>query len=215
MIEQEINKLKGRIIGFSYHVENMLDKSLKGLSEGDKSLLKHVIKEEEPQANKFDKSIDKQCIGTMARYSPKAIDLRLILMIMKMNNDLERMADHCVNIAYNSRDIMKADDSYSHYYGDILAMGGAVKKMLKESILSFVEEDIELAKNVCDEDKTVNDYQKKLTEFFTEEMKKKTDHIECYLNFIEIVNNLERIADLSTNLAEDIVFIFKGKVIKH
>ncbi|MFH1052641.1 MAG: phosphate signaling complex protein PhoU [bacterium] len=215
MIEEQINKLKGRIVSFTYHVENMLKKSIQGLIELDKKILTDVIEIEEKEANKLDNSIEKQCIAAIAQFSPKAMNLRTLLMIMKMNKDIERMADHCANISYNGRDIIKRDSHKQKFFQMIEQMADEVKVMLKHSIESFVEEDIELAKSVRKRDEKVNKYQSDLTKYFIQKMKKKSDMVECSLFFINIVNNLERIADLSTNIAEDVVFAFEGKVIKH
>jgi phosphate transport system protein len=215
MIEYQINKLKGSIVSFSYHVENMLQHSITGLIEQDVELMKNVIEIEEPEANKFDKKIEKQCIAAIAQFSPKAINLRLLLMLLKMNKDLERMADHCVNICYNSIEIIEMDTTKQKFYDLIEQMSNEVKEMLKNSIESFISEDMELAKDVRESDEKVNKYQKDLKKYFIEKMKKKNRMIECSLNFINIANNLERIGDLSKNIAEDVVFIFKGKDIKH
>lgn len=215
MIEENINKLKGRIVSFSYHVENMVNTSIKGLLEQDNKILNEVIDVLEKEANKFDTTIEKECIATIAQFSPKASNLRLLLMILKMNKDLERMADHCVNISHNSKDILHKGFTKQKFYDLIDEMANEVKKMLKNSIESFINEDSDLAKSVCKRDEKVNKYKTDLTKFFIEKMKKNPDLVDCSINFIEIVNNLERIADLSTNISEDVVFIFQGKVIKH
>ena len=215
MIEEHINRLKGRIVSYTYHVENMLKNSIKGLLESDVRLLTSVIEIDEKESNKLDNSIEKECIAAIAQFSPKAMNLRTLLMIMKMNKDIERMGDHCANICYNSLDIIKMEVSKSKFYKLIEQMSAEVQLMLKNSIESFVNEDIELAKSVRKRDEKVDKYQKDLTKYFIKKMKKKPDMVECSLFFIKIVNNLERIADLSTNIAEDVVFALEGKVIKH
>ena len=215
MIEEQINNLKGRIVSFTYHVENMLKESIKGLSELDNEILKDVIEISEKEANKLDNSIEKQCIAAIAQFSPKAMNLRTLLMIMKMNKDIERMADHCVNISLHAKDIIKPNINKQKYFQMLQLMSDEVKVMLKHSIESFVNENLDLAKTVRKRDEKVDKYQQDLTKYFIQKMKKKSDLIEYSLHFIKIVNNLERIADLSTNIAEDVVFAFEGKVIKH
>jgi len=215
MIEEHINNLKGRIVSFTYHVENMLNKSIQGLLELNKKNLSDVIELDETEANKLDNSIEKQCIAAIAQFSPKAMNLRTLLMIMKMNKDIERMADHCSNISYNGRDIVKMGITKQKYFNLIEQMAKEVKLMLKNSIESFVNEDIDLAKSVKKRDEKVDKYQSDLTTYFIKKMKKKPENVEISLYFIKIVNNLERIADLSTNIAEDVVFALEGKVLKH
>lgn len=215
MIEEHINRTKGRIVSYTYHVENMLKNSIKGLLEFDKNLLTNVIEVEEKESNKLDNSIEKECIAAIAQFSPKAMNLRTLLMIMKMNKDIERMGDHCANICYNSLDIIEMDSHKHKFFQLIEQMSAEVQLMLKHSIESFVKEDIELAKSVRKRDEKVDKYQKDLTKYFVKKMKKKPEMVEYSLFFIKIVNNLERIADLSTNIAEDVVFALEGKVIKH
>ncbi|ROL57188.1 phosphate transport system regulatory protein PhoU [Bacteroidetes/Chlorobi group bacterium ChocPot_Mid] len=215
MIEEHINRLKGKIVSYTYHVENMLKNSIKGLIDSDVRLLTNVIEIDEKESNKMDNNIEKECIAAIAQFSPKAMNLRTLLMIMKMNKDIERMGDHCSNICYNSLDIIKMEISKTKFYKLIEQMTSEVQLMLKHSIESFVNEDIELAKSVRKRDEKVDKYQKDLTSYFIKKMKKKPEMVECSLFFIKIVNNLERIADLSTNIAEDVVFALEGKVIKH
>ena len=215
MIEEQINKLKGMIVSFSYHVDNMLKNSIDGLIKLDKDLLNDVIEKDENEANKLDNSIEKDCIAAIAQFSPKAMNLRILLMIMKMDKDIERMADHCVNISLNSRDIIKLQTHKQKFFTLIGQMSDEVKVMMKSSIESFVKEDINLAKSVRKSDERVDKYQSNLTKYFIKKMKKKPDMVESSLHFIRIINNLERIADLSTNIAEDVVFVLEGKVIKH
>lgn len=215
MIELQINELKGKIVSFSYHVEMMLQKCVQGLLEHDVEMLNEVIEILEKQANKLDDKIEKIGISAIAQYSPKALNLRLVLMILKMNKDLERMADHCVNISYNAKDIFELDYSKQKFFDLIAEMSVETKKMLSNSIKSFIYEDSELAASVTERDQKVNKYQTELTKYFLDKMKTKPESVESSFYFIKIVNNLERIADLSTNIAEDVVFIFEGKNIKH
>ncbi len=215
MINEYVNNLKAKIVSFSYHVENMLTKAIEGLSSKNLNLLNEVIDIMEPHANNFDNNIEKKCIATIAQFSPKALNLRLLLMILKMNKDLERMADHCVNISHHSIDIINLSLAKRKYFDLIYQMAEDSKLMLNNSIKSFIDGDIELAKNVKSKDKKINKYQTDLTKYFLEQMRDKPNSIDCAFHFIQIVNNLERIADLSTNIAENTVFIFQGKIIKH
>ena len=215
MIELQINELKGKIVSFSYHIETMLQKSIQGLLENDVKILDEVIEVLEKEANKLDNKIEKSCVSALAQYSPKALNLRLILMIVKMNKDLERMGDHCVNISYNAKDIFELDYSKQKFFDLIAEMSLETKDMLSKSIKSFIDEDVELASSVTMRDEKVNTYQAELTKYFLDKMKNKPKSVESSFYFVNIVNNLERIADLATNIAEDVVFIFEGKVVKH
>jgi phosphate transport system protein len=214
MINEEIIKLKKKIIGFASHVEIMINDSIKALQNNDKELLKKVIKKDEPFANKLELSIDKQCINFIARYCPKASNLRTVVMLLKMNNDLERIADNCVYICYKSKSLIEKPE-WSNHIADIANISEIVSAMLKDSIKSIVDNDIELAKDVCRRDEQVNKLRDDKINELIKYMNSNPKAIEEALALIRICDRLERIADLSTNIAEDAAFIAKGKVIKH
>ncbi len=214
MIDEEINKLKRKVINFAFHTHNMLKSCLTGLTERDNNLLMSVIVKEEKKANKLDLNIEKHCVSTIAQYGPKASHLRAVLMIMKMNNDLERMADHCVNISHCVLDIF---DNLVYYMpnDDLTLMFQKVLAMIDNSVKAFIESDDKLAKKVCDSDELINQLKHQLTEYFAERIQEDGEKINDYLNLMEVVRNLERIADLSTNVSEDVVYMSEGIVIKH
>ena len=214
MFEDQLNKLKAKIVGYAFHVESMLNKSIKGILDKDVDLLNEVIKHDEKSANKLEMNIDKNCVVIIAQYSPFAVNLRTILMIMKMNNDLERMADHCANICRCALDLID-EPNQTKILNEIRIISEQVVKMLKDSINSFIENDINLAKDVCNRDKIVDEAKNKLMSELIEIMHNDKTMINTSLQFIDIARNLERMADLSTNIAEDVVFAIDGEVIKH
>jgi phosphate transport system protein len=214
MLEEQLNKLKAKIVGYAFHVESMLNKSIKGLIDKDSDLLNEVIKHDERTANKLEMNIDKNCVVLIAQYSPLAVNLRTILMIMKMNNDLERMADHCVNISNCALDLID-EPNQTKIVTSIQTLSEQVIKMLKDSINSFIENEINLAKDVCGRDKIVDEVKNKLMTELIGLMHDDRLMINISMLFIDIIRNLERIADLTTNIAEDVVFAVDGEVIKH
>ncbi|MEO0295915.1 MAG: PhoU domain-containing protein, partial [candidate division WOR-3 bacterium] len=98
MFEQKLEELKKEIINYAFLVEKMIEKSITGLLEKREELLKEVIEKDEISANELEIKIDELVVTIIAKYEPKGKDLRMVLMILKINNDLERMADHAVNI---------------------------------------------------------------------------------------------------------------------
>ncbi|OGU12043.1 MAG: phosphate transport system regulatory protein PhoU [Ignavibacteria bacterium GWB2_35_12] len=214
MLEDQLNKLKAKIVGYAFHVESMINKSIKGLMDKDSDLLNEVMKHDEKSANKLEMNIDKNCVVIIAQYSPLAVNLRTILMIMKMNNDLERMADHCVNISRCALDLID-EPNQTKILTSIHIISEQVNKMLKDSINSFIENDINLAKDVCSRDKIVDDAKNNLMTELIGVMHEDKSMINVSMQFIDITRNLERIADLTTNIAEDVVFAIDGEVIKH
>jgi phosphate transport system protein len=216
MIEERIKLLKKEIVNYASLVELMIDESIEGLSKRDKSMLKSVIKEKEDKANDLEMLIEEHCIEIIAQFEPRAKNLRLILMILKMNNDLERMADHAVNIADSASFLIKLVTEES--VGEILNLSSETKEMLKDSIDSFIEGDTKKAKKVCKQDDIVDDLRNKIIKTSVMNMcvdPDAPDSIDQRVQIMRIAKNLERIADLSTNICEDTIYMVEGKDIKH
>jgi len=213
MIHEQLNKLNENIVNFANHTEKMICNTIDGLINKEENKLNNVIEIDEKFANDIEIIIDRMCFSIIAKYSPKALDMRVVLMIMKMNNDLERIADHAVNIALDSKFLIKKKRIESCF--DIQMMKEQVIKMLKNSILSFIRRDCSLAKDVCLMDDVVDDLQNSIIEKLIKLMKSDIETIDRAVKLINITHNLERIADLSTNIAEEVYYINEGKVIKH
>jgi len=181
--------------------------------EKNPDMLYQVVKNQEPRVNAYDRSIDELCVQTIAQYEPVARDLRLVIMIIKMNKDLERMADHAVNVSESGLYLIA--NPFLGSYDDLRIMGESTVSMMKDSINAFVNEDIALAHLVCDRDDVVDQAGDKILKDLTVVMRGKKDVIPRALAVMRIAHNLERIADLSTNLAEEVVYIVEGRDIKH
>jgi len=134
-------------------------------------------------------------------------------MIIKMNKDLERMADHAVNISESGLYLIA--NPFLGSYEDLRIMGENTVSMMKDAINAFVNEDIALAQLVCDRDDIVDKAGDKILKDLTVVMRGKKDVIPRALAVMRIAHNLERIADLSTNIAEEVVYIVEGRDIKH
>ncbi|MFC1553274.1 phosphate signaling complex protein PhoU [candidate division KSB1 bacterium] len=214
MLNTEINNLKKDLVMFATFVEDMISKSIKGLLNNQPDILHEVINEDEPKANEYELEVEEKCTALIAQFQPLAKDLRTVLMIYKMNNDLERLGDQAVNISesglflINKPPISIAND-------DILKIKSEALRMLHDSITSFIEEDTELSKTVCDRDSIVDDLRDSILLKLTEYMKTDRSSIERCVSLIRIARNLERVADLSTNICEDVMYIVSGTVIKH
>ena len=213
MFKDKIIELKHKLIQDASLVEEMIAKSIKGLLEGKKEMLLEVVNTEEPKVNDYDRAIDELCVQLIAQYEPVARDLRLVIMMIKMNKDLERMADHAVNISESSIFLIK--HPALGQYSDLRAMAENAVRMLKDGINAFVNEDVHLAQSVCERDNIVDDAGDKILKDLTELMRNKKDSIPCGLQLMRIAHNLERIADLSTNIAEEVIYIVEGRDVKH
>ncbi|MBF0489228.1 MAG: phosphate signaling complex protein PhoU [Candidatus Omnitrophica bacterium] len=213
MFKDRIVELKHKLIQDASLVEDMIGKSIRGLLDRNSGLLEEVINTYEPRVNDYDRDIEKMCVELIAQYEPVARDLRMVIMIIKMNKDLERMADHAVNICESGvfllqNPVMTSSD-------DLRLMGENSVRMLKDSINAFVNEDVTLAQAVCERDSIVDDAGDKILKDLTELMRGKIDVIPRCLQLMRIAHNLERIADLATNISEEVIYIVEGRDVKH
>jgi phosphate transport system protein len=213
MLETELVSLKKRIIEYAALVEQVIKDSIQGLMEKNEAKFKEVIEKLEPRANEEELDIEEQGTVVMAKFQPAAKDLRIILMILKMNNDLERMADHAVNIA--ERGLFLIKNPMVKPLIDIPKMADITMQMLKDSIDSFIKEDSDLAKKVCERDNTIDNLNDQILRELITYMFSDPSTIERSIKLIQISNNFERIADLATNICEDVIYIVEGRVIKH
>lgn len=210
--DQELRTLKQQILDMGVSVEETIELALKGLTQRDESYFAKVH-DVEKRINRFHIEIDEACLRLLARQSPMASDLRLVLAIIKINTDLERMGDQSVNIAHNGK----------HYIGepplkplvDLPKMAEDVRTMVRMSLDAFFRGDVELARKVVLLDDGVDDFKNKIFRDLAEIMKKDPTSVERSLNLILIARNLERLGDHATNIAEDVIFIASGEDIRH
>jgi phosphate transport system protein len=212
MIRENILSLKERLVGEAKTVQTMIEKSIEGLLEGYSDKLFEVMKLE-ASVNKTEVEIDELCTSTIALYQPGAKDLRTVLMIYRINNDIERIGDQAVNIAESSQFLIER--AGLRFRTSIPEMAQETISMIRDSISAFIDEDTKLSKSVCKRDNIVDDYNEKIIKELIQKMGEDSNTIERAMHLIRISKNLERIADLSTNIAEDTIFMAAGRVIKH
>jgi phosphate transport system protein len=193
-------------------VEEMIAKSIKALKDRNMIMAEEVIKSD-AKINEMEIDIDNQCIRILALYHPEAEDLRTVSMIMKINNDLERIGDHAVNIA--EKTIYLADKPPVKPLIDIPRMADKAIQMLQESLDAFVNKDAELAIEVCKRDDEVDSLEPQIVRELVTYMIGDPQTIDRSLNLILIAREIERVADLATNIAEDTYYIVSGKSLKH
>jgi phosphate transport system protein len=210
--DQDLKSLKQQILDMGALVEKTIILALQGLVERDVKFFDevHLV---EHTINKFHVDIDQACLKLFARQSPLASDLRLVLAIIKINTDLERMGDQSVNIAHNGK----------HYIGqaplmpleDLLQMATEVRVMVRHALDAFVRGDATLAQKTVLLDDGVDALKDKIFRDLTAIMKAEPESVERSLNLILVARNLERLGDHATNIAEDVIFIASGEDIRH
>jgi phosphate transport system protein len=212
MLETRIQELKQMLISEAGLVEKMVSLSVDGLYKNIPSLLENVLALEN-QVNQTELEIDDKCITTIALYQPEARDLRLILMIYRINNDLERLADQAVNISESTAHLM--DNPVVYELPELEQMKSNTLTMLKNSLDALVKEDVALSHQVCSEDNTVDNLNRQIYHHLVELIQANPILTSQYLHLLRIAKNLERIADLSTNIAENTIYLAIGKVVRH
>ena len=214
ILEEKINELKEKILLMADITKGMVTKSVRALIEKNDALSKEVIEKEEPKVNDLEIEIEESAINLIALHQPEASHLRTVIMIVKINNDLERIGDHAVNIAESVMTWLIPKPVVKPLI-DLPRMAEGATKMLSDSIDAFIRGDAELARNVCRRDSDIDSLQDQITRELITYMVSDSKTIDRALALILVARNLERIADLATNLAEDVIYIVKGEVIKH
>ncbi len=212
MLKQQIEELKKAVIEQANQVDLMIKLSIEGLLEKDNSKLERVLEIEE-LVNTNEIRIEEEAITLIALQKPEAKNLRTILMIIKMNNDLERMGDLAENITQSAEYLIRKP--FIKKLINLPAMAEVTMNMVKQSIDSFINEDTKLAEQVCIDDDIVDDLKEQIYRVLITFMTSDPTTIKRAIHINKIASNLERIADLSTNIAEDTIYIAKGTVVKH
>jgi phosphate transport system protein len=213
MFDEPMVDLKRELAEYAGFVEHMIEKSILGLLKNNREMLREVVEKDEPKANHCENRLDELCLTMIAKYQPRARDLRTILMALGMNKDLERMADHAVNIATDSLYLIERPPVKPLI--DIPRMAEETTGMVRDSIRSFLTEDAKLAKSVYERDGIVDELNGQVVRELVTFMGADPSTIERSIHLLNIARNLERIADLSTNVGEDVIFMVEGRVTKH
>lgn len=212
LLDEHLDKLKTRIIKMCSIVDEQVQFAFKAVEEDNLELAASAI-DMDKKVNKFDVKIDKICQKIFALSQPVAMDLRYIMSSLTINNNLERVGDIAVNIAENILLIKKKPDFYSQT--KLEEMFKIVQQMLKNAIDSFIGENAELAKKVILSDDIIDKLNAENHVILKEIMKQGPDTIEPAVALLVISRELERLADHSTNIAEDVFFIVEAQMIKH
>lgn len=210
--EKELESLKTNLIKMASVVEEAIGSSLKAFLEQDKQLAKQII-EGDKRINSLEIEIDFAIIDLLALQQPVAVDLRLILAAQKINNDLERIGDHAVNVAESALTI--AQTSVKEPMLNLPKMCELAQHMLRDAIDSFIHNDPKLAQTVLDRDDIIDDMNRETSKDVIVVMKDSNEMIEGCLHLMRISHNLERVADLATNIAEEVIFITQARLVKH
>jgi phosphate transport system protein len=211
-LQIEIEEFKKRLYTLSAHVEENLSKAVKALSDRNEDLAKEVITNDK-FIDLYEVEVEEEGLKILALHQPVAIDLRIVIAMLKINNDLERIGDLAVSIADKSVYLLKNSPVNAPF--DFETMSEKTKMMLHQSIDSLVEQDAEKAEAVCKVDDQIDEIHSQVFATVNQAILAKPENAEVLISYLSISKNLERIADYATNIAEDVIYIVTGKITRH
>ena len=210
--EDELEKLKQCLVAMAGLAETQVASAVASLLERDTERAREVI-EGDGDIDDLELQVDNQAVQLLALQQPMARDLRFITMAMKIGNDLERVGDHAVNIAQNVAYIVAAPPL--PHLPELEEMVGLATDMLNDALDAFVRADSGLAREIGKRDDRVDELHENVFRIVLTHMMEDPRKIGAGIDMILVSRNLERIADLATNVAEDVVFMVEGRTIKH
>ncbi len=211
-LQKEISRLKESILRLCADIEKMLALATKAVVDQDDTIARQVIAMDNAIDN-TEVEIEEDCLKILALYQPVAIDLRVIIAVLKINNDLERIGDLAVNMAERVS-FLALKNSYSDKF-DFVSMSDVVADMLKKSVDALVKLDDDLAAEVCKQDDIVDEQNRQMYLLVESLIKDGCDDVTLLIHLLSISRHLERIADHATNIAEDVIYMIKGDIIRH
>jgi len=209
---QELNELKEDLLKMGSLVELAIHNAVSSLTSRESKLAERTMKGDEA-INNLEILIERKCLELLALRQPVAADLRFIAAALQLIKDLERMGDQAVNIA--ERALILNQEAQVKPYIDLPKMAVLVESMVKDSLDAFVNRDVAKARNVCERDDQVDNYNDKIFQELLSLMSKDQSTVNRAVYLIIIGRSLERIADHATNIAEDVIYMVEGRVIKH
>jgi phosphate transport system protein len=208
----ELDTLQKRLVEMAGLVEDLVGRAVKAVLTRDPSSAAEIIAEDS-RVDELEVEVDERVVELLALHQPMASDLRQIITSNKVANDLERVGDHAVNIAKAARRL--ADTQPLPELRELSEMAQITREMLADALASYVTRNAGMARMVCITDDKVDDLRRSLFRILVTHMLEDPKRIGGALELLLISANLERVADLSTNISEDVVFLVEGRTIKH
>jgi phosphate transport system protein len=210
--EMEIDQLRTMLIRMGSLVEEQIDYAVRALVQGDEAIVRLVM-ERDKKVDEYDNTIDQQCMRIFALAQPVAIDLRLLMAALKINNELERIGDIAVNLCERVEPLAQHQDLMKRT--SLVKMAEAAREMMKSAIDSFVNNDPSLATKVLESDDYVDQLDRETFELMTKTMIESPALVGPACHILILSRHIERLADHATNIAEDVIFLVNARIIKH
>ena len=211
-MEREIENLKKKILTVSANVETALQKAIRSLRNRDAALAQQVI-DGDRDIDQMEVDVEEEVLKILALYNPVAIDLRFVISVLKINNELERIGDQAANIA--ARTVFLNTHPKIQIPREITQMVNGTQTMLKKSLDALINMDSEIARDVLQADDEIDDLHRKMYSLVQEHIRSDIDKIDCWISVLSVSRQLERTADQVTNIAEDVIYMVEGEIVRH
>ena len=211
-IEHQIAQLKDSILRFGTIVEEAISRSNTALFKQDVELAQKVMAND-GEIDRLKVELEEECLKILALYQPVAADLRFVVAVLKINNDLERIGDLASNIAKTVSQLTTSGPF--NLPEEISIMAKQAEEMVKNSLDAVVQADPDLARQVRDDDDVVDAGRQAVRTLVMQQIKKNPEKVESLLQINSVSKHLERIADMATNISEDVIYMVEGEIVRH
>lgn len=211
-IERQIGHLKEKILRVGTLVEEAISRSISAVINRDAALAQRVLASDEA-IDRMEVEVEEECLKILALYQPVAADLRFVVAVLKINNDLERMGDLAKNIA--KRVAQLADAGPLDLPPEIRSMATQAEEMVRECLAAVIDGDPVLARRIREQDDVVDEQRQRVRRRILEGIKEHPERVETLLRLNSITKHIERIADMATNVAEDVIYMVEGDIVRH
>jgi phosphate transport system protein len=211
-LQREVENLKKKLLQLSTIVEERVVRAVRSVEKKDEPMAARVMEDDET-IDTMEIDVEEECLKVLALHQPVAVDLRFIIAVLKINNDLERIGDLAVNIA--ERSLVLAGRPAFTFSSKFIVMCDKATFMLKKCIDSFIEMDALRAQEVCAADDEVDALYREMYDKIKTGINQDPEKLDEYLQVLSISRHLERIADHATNIAEDVIYMIEGDIVRH
>ncbi|RPH96168.1 phosphate signaling complex protein PhoU [candidate division KSB1 bacterium] len=211
-LQNDLERLKKAVLEIGTRVEENLTHAIASLTTRDRVLAARTI-DGDREIDRREVLIEEECLKILALHQPVAKDLRFVVAILKLNNDLERVGDLAVNIAQRTLSLTALVPV--PIPDDLAEMAQKARAMLRKSFDALIESDAQMAREVCAADDAVDRLHRDLFQMLQNEIKKSPQLVEEYVHLLSVTRYLERVADQATNIAEDVIYMVEGTVVRH
>jgi phosphate transport system protein len=209
---RELDKIKKQVLSLGTLVEERVRMTIRAMEEKDAALADHIIRSDH-EIDALEVEVEEECLKVLALHQPVAVDLRFLVAVIKINNDLERIGDQAVNIAERVK-TMAAKAPFKFVF-DYSTMAERAETMLAKSLDALVNLDIDTALAVLAMDDEVDQIKRDAYDRIKAAMQENPDRIGYLINLFLISRHLERLADHATNIAEEVIYMIEGEIVRH